>query len=78
MNFTDSWVDLGRLAIEQENFNDAKKYLRIANYIDENDFRYYYYQGLLSKKQGLDGKEFFKKSLRINPNYTPAKEELEI
>ena len=77
-NFKDAWIDLGRYAIEHQNFRDAKKYLAIANYIDENDFRYYYYQGLLAKKQGRDGSDYFKKSLTINPDYQPAKEELEI
>lgn len=78
MNFKDAWIDLGRIAIEQENFDEAKKYLKIANYIDENDFRYYYYQGLLAKKQGLNGKHYFKKSLILNPEYEAAKKELEI
>lgn len=77
-NFKDAWIDLGRYAIEHQDFGDAKKYLAIANYIDENDFRYYYYQGLLAKKQGRDGSDYFKKSLTINPDYQPAKEELEI
>lgn len=78
MNFKDAWIDLGRTALEQENFIDAKKYLSIAKYIDENDFRYYYYQGLLAKKQGLDGIPYFKKSVSLNPNFQPAKEELNI
>ncbi len=78
MNYKDAWIDLGRVAIEQQNFVDAKKYLRIANYIDENDFRYYYYQGLLAKNQGQDGTEFFKKSYSLNPDYEPAKKELKL
>lgn len=71
---------MGRVEVERQNFNDAKKYLSIANYIDENDFRYYYYQGLICKNQGLkqDAVFNFKKSLLLNPNYTPAKEELSI
>lgn len=77
-SYKDAWIDLGRYAIEKENFLDARKYLRIANYIDENDFRYYYYQGLLTKRQGGDGSEYFKKSLLLNPDYQAAKEELEI
>lgn len=78
VTFKDAWIDLGRCAIESQNFKDAKKYLAIANYIDENDFRYYYYQGLLMKKQGQDGVYYFKKSLSLNPDYEPAKEELKI
>ncbi len=78
MNFVDAWIDLGRVALEKKDFSQAKKYLRIANYIDENNFRYYYYQGMLAKKQGLDGVPYFKKSLILNPDYLPAKEELKI
>lgn len=80
MNYKDAWLDLGRYEIEQQNFYDAKKYLAIANYIDENDFRYYYYQGLIAKNQGMkqDASKYFKKSLILNPNYQPAKEELSL
>lgn len=78
ISFKDAWIDLGRCSIESQNFKDAKRYLAIANYIDENDFRYYYYQGLLVKKQGQDGAYYFKKSLSLNPDYEPAKEELKI
>ena len=77
-NYKDAWIDLGRIAIERQNYKDAKKYLNIANYIDENDFRYYYYQGVLAKKQGQDSAYYFKKSLSLNPDYEPAKEELKI
>lgn len=78
--YKDAWIDLGRVAIERQNYYDAKKYLGVANYIDENDFRYYYYQGLIAKNQGMkqDALYNFKKSLLINPNYAPAKEELSI
>ena len=79
-DFKDAWIDLGRLEIERGNFFDAKKYLSIANHIDENDFRYYYYQGLIAKNQGQkqDAERYFKKSLLLNPNYAPVKEELSI
>ena len=79
-NFKDAWIDLGRVEIEHQNYDKAKKYLGVANYIDENDFRYYYYQGLIAKNQGMkqDAVHYFKKSLLLNPNYEPAKEELSI
>ena len=79
-NFKDAWIDLGRTAIERGNFLNAKSYLGVANYIDENDFRYYYYQGLIAKKQGMKqiAKSYFEKSLLLNPDYKPAKEELSI
>lgn len=78
INFTEAWLELGRIAIEQKNFDEARKYLKTSKYIDENNFKYYYYQGILAKAQGLDSKSYFEKSLLINPNYKPAKEELNI
>lgn len=80
LNYTDAWLDLGRVELERHNFNEAKKYLGVANYIDENNFRYYYYQGLICKNQGLKSEAAynFKKSLLLNPNFQPAKEELSI
>lgn len=79
-NFKDAWLDLGRVEIERGNFFEARKYLGVANYIDENDFRYYYYQGLIAKNQGLkqDAEKYFKKSILLKPDYAPAKEELSI
>jgi tetratricopeptide (TPR) repeat protein len=49
-NFTDGWIDLSRIMIENGNYTQAKKYLENAYYLDGNDFRYYYYQSLLMKK----------------------------
>ena len=78
MNYTDAWLELGRSSIEKKQFDEAKKYLKVSKYIDENNYKYYYYQGILAKNQGQNGKEYFEKSLSINPNYTPAQEELKI
>ena len=71
---------MGRVAIERQNYSEAKNYLGVANYIDEKDFRYYYYQGLIAKNQGMKqiAEKYFKKSLLLNPDYVPAKEELNI
>ena len=79
-DFKDAWIDLGRVAIERQNYSEAKNYLGVANYIDEKDFRYYYYQGLIAKNQGMKqiAEKYFKKSLLLNPDYVPAKEELNI
>lgn len=78
--FKDGWIDLARCSIENNDYENASKYLSIVKYIDENDFRYYYYQGLVYKNKGLasDATRSFKKSLMLNPNYVPAKEELSI
>lgn len=78
--FKDGWIDLARTEIEKNRLDTASNYLAIAKYIDENDFRYYYYQGLVFKNKGLpaDAKRSFRKSLMLNPDYAPAKEELSI
>lgn len=78
--FKDGWIDLARVAIGANKLNLASNYLAVAKYIDENDFRYYYYQGLVYKNKGLtgDAKRSFRKSIMLNPDYAPAKEELSI
>lgn len=79
-NFKDGWIDLARFEINKQNFEKAISYLNIAKYIDDNDYRYYYYNGLVLKNKGLSAAaiQSFEQSLNINPDYTPAKEELNI
>lgn len=79
-NFKDGWIDLARIEISKEDYDKALSFLGIAKYIDENDFRYYYYLGLVLKNKGLtaEAHKNFEKSLDLNPNYNLAKEELSI
>ena len=49
--FQDGWIDLARIMIEKDNLELAKNYLSAANYLDDKNFRYYYYQSLLNKKE---------------------------
>lgn len=79
-NFKDGWIDLARIEINKENYTKALSFLGIAKYIDENDFRYYYYLGLILKNKGLasEAHKNFEKSLNLNPDYNLAKEELSI
>ncbi len=79
-NFKDGWIDLARLEISKESYDQALSYLGIAKYIDDSDYRYYYYLGLVLKNKGLtaEAKSNFEKSLNLNPNYSLAKEELSI
>lgn len=78
--FKDGWIDLARCEIEQNRYDNANVYLSNARYIDENDYRYYYYHGLIYKNKGLtaDAKRSFMKSVKLNPDFLPAKEELSI
>ena len=79
-DFKDGWIDLARTEIENNKLDNAISYLNIAKYIDENDYRYYYYLGLVYKNQGLtaDAKRSFMKSFKLNPDYIPTKKELSI
>ncbi len=49
--YQDAWIDLARIMLEKGNLTLAKKYLTIANYIDDKNYKYYYYQNLLKKKE---------------------------
>lgn len=79
-NFEDGWIDLARVEIEKNRPDEASQYLTVAKFINEDNYRYHYYQGLLYKNKGLtaDAKRSFMKCIKLNPGYTPAKEELSI
>jgi len=80
LNYKEGWLELAKSAITAAHLNTAGKYLDVLKYIDENDFRYYYYQGLVSKAKGLnqDATYYFRKSLALNPDNELAKKELGI
>lgn len=77
--FEDAWVDLAQIQISSGNYDLAQKYLDNAFYIDENDFRYYYYQGLLCQSTGdtVQAKYNYKKSLKLNAGFSEAQKALD-
>jgi len=79
-DFTDGWIDMARISMSKNNFDDANSFLNIAKYIDDNNYRYYYYEGLILKNKGLvaEANKNFQKSLELNPDYDLPKEELNI
>lgn len=79
-DYKDGWLDLARIEIDRASYDNAISYLGIAKYIDENDYRYYYYLGLLLKQKGLlkEAKKNFETCLNINPKYEPAQKELNL
>ena len=79
-NFNDAWLALADYAINKGNIDNAVSYLRASKYIDDNDYRYYYYLGLVLKNKGLfaQAKENFEYSIKLNPDYELAKKELNI
>lgn len=80
MMFLDGWLALAESEMKKENLDSAGKYLKIVKSIDENNFKYYYYLGLLCNKEGRksDAEQNFQKSLLLNPEFKPAKEALNI
>lgn len=76
--YESAWIELARINIEKEDYDTAQKYLSNAFYIDENDFRYYYYQGLINVNSNdfLQAKYNFKKCLKLNANYKEAQKAL--
>ena len=79
-SFKDGWIDLARVFIKKSNLEDALTYLGIAKYIDDSDYRYYYYYGLILKEKGLfaSANENFEHSFKLNPDFEPVKKELNI
>ena len=77
--FKDGWIELSKTEINNGNYDIAQKYLANAFYIDENDFRYYYYQGLVNHNMNdlVQAKYNFKKCLKLNPNNKDAQRELD-
>lgn len=77
--FEDAWIELAKTDIEKGNYEIAQKYLSNAFYIDENNFKYYYYQGLINSNSGnfAQAKYNFKKCLKLNANCQEAKKALE-
>lgn len=77
--FEDGWISLAKMEIDSGNYDVAQKYLSNAFCIDENDFRYYYYQGLVSKNLGNQDQAIydFKKCLKLNSGFKDAMSELD-
>jgi len=77
--FEDGWIELAKNEINYGNYNIAQKYLANAFSIDENDFKYYYYQGLVNNSTGdyAKAKYNFKKCLKLNHSYKEAQSALD-
>lgn len=77
-SFKDAWIDLAKVNINTGNYDIAEKYLSNAFNIDENDFRYYYYQGLVNINSGDLNKARYNltKSLKLNSSFEDAKRAL--
>lgn len=78
--FESGWIALAKIEINRANYDVAKKYLANAFFIDENDYRYYYYQGLICNNSGdyNFAKFNFKKCLKLNSEFSDAKKALDV
>ena len=79
-DFKDAWIDLARIDIENNDYDSATSCLNVAKYLDDNDYRYYYFYGLILKNKGLiaEAQKSFEKSYSLNSDYQLVKKELNI
>ncbi|MDD3237892.1 MAG: tetratricopeptide repeat protein [Candidatus Gastranaerophilales bacterium] len=47
--FANTWLDLADNALMNKNIDMAKNYIDSVNFLEENNYRYYYYKGVLAK-----------------------------
>ncbi len=74
----DAWATLVNLKIGNKEYIKAKEYLKNLLYIDENDYRYYYYKGIVNRDNGdyVKAVKYFSKSVELNPEFDDAQREL--
>jgi len=79
-DFKDGWIDLARVEINKEDYTQALDYLSIAKYIDDSDYRYYYYMGLVMQAKGLQSEadKNFEKSKTLNPDVGKTEKDIKI
>ena len=65
------WLGLANLAIRDKNYKMAETYLNNSYYIDENNFKYYYYLSLVLRAKGEIEKsnQSLVKCSRLNSDY---------
>ena len=73
----DVWIAMAQKAIKDRNFAMAEVFLNNSYYIDENNFKYYYYLSLLLKAKGdiEKSKQALIRCDKLNSNYTKSIEE---
>ena len=76
--FADGWLELANYERTKANYKLAQLYLNNAYNLDQNNYRYYYYQGLLYKdlKDKENAKYYFQKCKSLNPKFTEVQKEL--
>ncbi|MBR1907509.1 tetratricopeptide repeat protein [bacterium] len=75
--FVDAWLELAKYEIEKTDYKKAQMYLNNAYNLDETDYKYYYYQGLLYKnKKDIENANYnFQKSKTLSSKYIAIKKD---
>ena len=78
-NFAPAWLGLTRAALIEKNTFLARQYLLNMSHINNSNPIYYYYSGLIEvmDENYSYARRDFNTALQLNPNFTPAKVELE-
>lgn len=78
-NFASAWVALIKLALIEKNTFLARQYLIGLSHVESQNALYYYYSGLIEvmDENYSYARRDFRTALQLNPDYTPAKVELE-
>lgn len=75
---SDAWLELADISLKNNRLDLAQTYIKPVKYADGKNYKYYFYSGLINKKQG--NKEAattdFKKCLEINPFFDEASKEM--
>ncbi len=67
----DIWLEMADLAIKDENYSLAETCLKNSYYIDENNFKYYYYLSLVLKAKGdiTRSEQSLVRCMKLNSDY---------
>lgn len=78
-NFAPAWIGLVRIALIEKNAFLARQYLMGVSHVEYLNPIYYYYSGLteVMDENYAYARRDLNMALQLNPNYTPAKVELE-
>jgi tetratricopeptide (TPR) repeat protein len=78
-NFAPAWIGLVKLALMEKNTFLARQYLMGVSHVESLNPIYYYYSGLIEvmDENYAYARRDLNMALQLNPNYTPAKVELE-
>ena len=78
MEQKNAWYLIAQEMLKANKKDMAENCLKYAYYIDENDFRYYYYQSLIKREEGQidEAIKLLNKSNKLNPNFKSEKESM--